>query len=131
MQQDEAEGPFHALLSPLGHEGWDPQHTTAEALKTLQEAIPPLLVHQVLESSLYHRRVHGHQVGPPAHVTIVVLHWCQVTPEDKHAQVDQFHTDTNTFLNFSFEGFFPYLNQGSKDTGRHMLKSLVILSAVS
>lgn len=54
VQQDETKGPLHALLSPLGHEGWDPQHTAAEALKPLQEAIPPLFADQVLEGPLHH-----------------------------------------------------------------------------
>lgn len=80
VRQDETKGPLHALLPPLGHEGWDPQHTAAEALETLKEAVPPLLAHQVLEGPLHHWRVHGHQVSPPAHVLRELIHWSQVTP---------------------------------------------------
>lgn len=83
VQQDETKGPLHPLLSALGHEGWDPQHTATEALKPLQEAVPPLFADQVLEGPLHHRRVHGHQVSPPPHVLIVFLHWSQVAPKDK------------------------------------------------
>lgn len=60
MQQDEAEGPVHALLSAFGHEGWDPQDAAAEALQPPQEAIPPLFTGQVLEGPLHHGGVHGH-----------------------------------------------------------------------
>lgn len=60
VQQNETQGPLHALLSSLGHEGWDPQHTPAEALKPLQEAIPPLFTDQVLEGPLHHWGIHGH-----------------------------------------------------------------------
>ena len=82
VQQDETERPLHPLLSPLGHERRDPQHAATEALKPLQEAIPPLVTDQVLEGPLHHRRVHGHQVGPRPHVQGVLLHWGQVTPWD-------------------------------------------------
>lgn len=54
VQQNETKGPLHTLLSPLGHKGWDPQHTAAEALKPLQEALPPLLTDEVLEGPLHH-----------------------------------------------------------------------------
>lgn len=54
VQQDEAKGPLHALLSPFRHEGRDPQHTAAEALEPLQEAVPPLVADQVLEGPLHH-----------------------------------------------------------------------------
>ncbi len=54
VQEDEAKGPLHALLSPFRHEGRDPQHAAAEALKPLQEAVPPLFADQVLEGPLHH-----------------------------------------------------------------------------
>lgn len=54
VQQDETQCPLHAFLSPLGHEGWDPQHAAAEASKTPQEALLPLIGDQVLEGSLHY-----------------------------------------------------------------------------
>lgn len=82
VAQDEAQGPLHALFPPFGHEGRDPQHAAAQAPEAPREAPPPLVVHQIPESSLHHRRVHGHQVGPTAHVVSVFLHRCQVAPSN-------------------------------------------------
>lgn len=59
MQQNEAEGPGHALLAAFGHEGRDPQDAAAEALQPPQEASPPLFTGQVLEGPLHHGGVHG------------------------------------------------------------------------
>lgn len=80
MQQDEAEGPLHPLLSPFGHEGWDPQDAATEALQPPQETVPPLFTGQIPEGPLHHGGVHGHQISPPPNVFVVILHWCQVTP---------------------------------------------------
>lgn len=88
VQEDEPKGPLHPLLSPLGHEGWDPQHTAAEAFQPLQESLPPLFIDKIPESSLHHGRVHGNQVGLIAHIPWVVLHWGQVAPSNKQKQVD-------------------------------------------
>lgn len=105
VHQDETEGPLHTLLSPLGHERWDPEHAAAEALETLQEAIPPLFTDQVHEGSLHHRGIHGHQVGPSAHVMRVFLHRCQVTPEDKQGSATQYQCK-----HMWYYFLFPYRN---------------------
>lgn len=80
VQQDEAEGPLHPLLSPFGHEGWDPQDAATEALQPPQETRPPLFTGQIPEGPLHHGGVHGHQISPPPNIFVVILHWCQVTP---------------------------------------------------
>lgn len=80
VQQDEAEGPLYPLLSPFGHEGWDPQDAATEALQPPQETIPPLFTGQIPEGPLHHGGVHGHQISPPPNIFEVILHWCQVTP---------------------------------------------------
>lgn len=80
VQQDEAKGPLHPLLSAFGHEGWDPQDAASEALQPPQEAIPPLFAGQILEGPLHHGGVHGHQISPPPDIFVVILHRCQVTP---------------------------------------------------
>lgn len=94
VQQDETKSPLHALLSPLGHEGRDPQHTAVQALQPLQETLAPLLTDKILEGSLHHRRVHGHQIRPISHIPRVVLNWRQVTPSKKTGPITDLQTLT-------------------------------------
>lgn len=84
--EDELVHPLHSLLAPLGHEGRDPEDAAVEAVQALQQLLPPGLVHQVLEGTLDHRRVHGHQVCLHAHVLRVFLDRGQVAPARGNTQ---------------------------------------------